>query len=206
MHLRKLLTFFFSKNTCELDIVLTRTVNIFTTNELVKLTTLWTTGPWFPAHQASSKDSILKRKGEHAFFYSCLISEERHKKLKVLIPMTLYPFLFCSIPVSILHKSIAGRYRPVRVADGPITARCRFITNTSWNVMLWYIHIYSSSFIFQTRTCPSILKTRARREGEHWHVTKDMWWKSLTSNACRTISHVQRRSQDFAMDCAHVLK
>ena len=37
---------FFSKNTCELDIVLTRTVNILTTNELVKLTRLWTTGPW----------------------------------------------------------------------------------------------------------------------------------------------------------------
>ena len=36
---------FFSKNTCELDIVLTRTVNILTINELVKLTTLWTTGP-----------------------------------------------------------------------------------------------------------------------------------------------------------------
>ena len=30
-------------------------------------------------------------------------------------------------PVSILYKSIAGRYRPVRVADGPITTRCRFI-------------------------------------------------------------------------------
>ena len=29
-------------------------------------------------------------------------------------------------PLSILHKSIAGRYRPVRVADGPIAARCRF--------------------------------------------------------------------------------
>ena len=29
-------------------------------------------------------------------------------------------------PVSILHKSIAGRYRPVRVADGPITACYRF--------------------------------------------------------------------------------
>ena len=28
---------FFSKNTCELDIVLTRTVNILTTNKLVKL-------------------------------------------------------------------------------------------------------------------------------------------------------------------------
>ena len=35
-------------------------------------------------------------------------------------------------PVSILHKSIAGRYRAVRVADGPITARCRFIKNDSW--------------------------------------------------------------------------
>ena len=36
---------FFSKNTCELDIVLTRTVNILTTNELVKLIMLRTTVP-----------------------------------------------------------------------------------------------------------------------------------------------------------------
>ena len=36
------------------------------------------------------------------------------------------------LPVSILHKSIACRYRPVRVADGPITARGRFIKNASW--------------------------------------------------------------------------
>ena len=36
---------FFSKNTCELDTVLTRTVSILTTNELIKLTMLWTTGP-----------------------------------------------------------------------------------------------------------------------------------------------------------------
>ena len=34
-------------------------------------------------------------------------------------------------PLSILHKSVAGRYRPVRVADGPITARYRFIKNAS---------------------------------------------------------------------------
>ena len=34
-------------------------------------------------------------------------------------------------PVSILHKSIAGRYRPVRVADGPITSRYKFIKNAS---------------------------------------------------------------------------
>ena len=32
--------FFFSKNICKLDIVLTRTVNILTTNKLVKLTKL----------------------------------------------------------------------------------------------------------------------------------------------------------------------
>ena len=37
---------FLNKNTCELDIVLTRTVNILTTNELVKLAMLWTTVPW----------------------------------------------------------------------------------------------------------------------------------------------------------------
>ena len=37
-----------------------------------------------------------------------------------------------SYPVSILYKSIAGRYRPVRVADGPITARHRFIKNAGW--------------------------------------------------------------------------
>ena len=38
---------FFSKNTCKLDVVhvLIRTVNILTTNELVNLTMLWTTGP-----------------------------------------------------------------------------------------------------------------------------------------------------------------
>ena len=36
-------------------------------------------------------------------------------------------YLQWDIPVSILHKSIAGRYRPVRVADGPITARYRFM-------------------------------------------------------------------------------
>ena len=35
-------------------------------------------------------------------------------------------------PSRILYKSIAGRYRPVRVADGPITACYRFIKNASW--------------------------------------------------------------------------
>ena len=31
------------------------------------------------------------------------------------------------------YKSIEGPYRPVRVADGPMTARCRFIKNASWD-------------------------------------------------------------------------
>ena len=35
------------------------------------------------------------------------------------------------IPAGNLYKSIAGRYRPVRVADGPITTRYRFIKNAS---------------------------------------------------------------------------
>ena len=38
---------FFSKNTCEVDIVLTRAVNILPTNKLVKLMALWTTGAWY---------------------------------------------------------------------------------------------------------------------------------------------------------------
>ena len=36
------------------------------------------------------------------------------------------------IRISILHKSIAGRYRPIRVAEGAITARFRFIENARW--------------------------------------------------------------------------
>ena len=29
-------------------------------------------------------------------------------------------------PVSILRRSLSGRHRPARVADGPMTARCKF--------------------------------------------------------------------------------
>ena len=39
------------------------------------------------------------------------------------------------IPVSILYKSTAGRYRPVSYPDGPITVRYRFIKNASWDVI-----------------------------------------------------------------------
>ena len=41
-------------------------------------------------------------------------------------------FSFPMSQVSILHKSTAGRYWPVRVADGPMTARYGIIKNASW--------------------------------------------------------------------------
>ena len=36
--------------------------------------------------------------------------------------------------VSILYKCIAGRSRPVRAADWPITARYTLIKNASWGI------------------------------------------------------------------------
>ena len=55
MWVAKSYSHFFSKSTCEFDIVLTRTVNILTTNKLVELTMLWTTGPRYFSH-SSTKD------------------------------------------------------------------------------------------------------------------------------------------------------
>ena len=43
-------------------------------------------------------------------------------------------YILALYQVSILHKSIAGRYRHVRVADGLITVRYRFMWNTSWGI------------------------------------------------------------------------
>ena len=62
---------FFSekKKTCELDIVITRTVNILTTNELVNLTPLWTTGPWLEM-------SIFWDGGIVRFLYSCILQKK----------------------------------------------------------------------------------------------------------------------------------
>ena len=62
-------------------------------------------------------------------------------------------------PASILYKSIAGRYRPVRVADGPRTARYRFIKNGYWNI--WYafvchcLFLVSSLFMVTREGCAS---------------------------------------------------
>ena len=47
-------------------------------------------------------------------------------------------------PESVQHKSIAGRYQPVRVADGPLKVRCRVIKNARWVVSYYlkYVHKY----------------------------------------------------------------
>ena len=48
--------------------------------------------------------------------------------------------------VSILHKSTAHRYRPVRVADGPITARCRFINNASSGTGIFRFQVFLNNY------------------------------------------------------------
>ena len=48
--MQKLLTFFSAKNIRILYIESAKTVNEMTLNELVKLTMLWTTGPWLIIH------------------------------------------------------------------------------------------------------------------------------------------------------------
>ena len=55
-----------------------------------------------------------------------------------------------SVGIRSLHKSIAGRYQPVREADGPITARCRFIKNASWEHLL-DSHSFRSSLSSEIR-------------------------------------------------------
>ena len=52
------------------------------------------------------------------------------------------------VPGSILYKSTSGRYRPVRVADGPITARYRLIKNASWGgYVRMYVLLYECVYI-----------------------------------------------------------
>ena len=61
-----------------------------------------------------------------------------------------------NIPVSILYKAIAGRYRHVRVADGPISTRNIFTKNASWDSFKGYLKIYflerSEEFLRDSKT------------------------------------------------------
>ena len=68
------------------------------------------------------------------FFFCDTVSPYNMKNKEALAIKHIKPghdkptskFQSVRFPVSILRKSISGRHRPVRVADGPMTARCRF--------------------------------------------------------------------------------
>ena len=71
--------------------------------------------------------------------FSCVVHYIKQSKEAQCICRIVCIRLVCSssiYPVSILYKSIVGRYRPVRVANGPITTRYRFIKNGSWVPLL----------------------------------------------------------------------
>ena len=71
-------------------------------------------------------------------------------------------------PISILYKPIAGRYRPVRVADRPITTHYKFIKNAIWadpnskrgylreNLLTWTDSFSSLFWWCRVRWLPSI--------------------------------------------------
>ena len=78
--------FFSAKNICELDIVLTRTVNILTTNELVKLTLLWTTGPWMILWTCAGwSEALFALRCQYEYFIlqlpSCILTADIKKCL-----------------------------------------------------------------------------------------------------------------------------
>ena len=76
------------------------------------------------------------------------------------------------LPENILYKSIAGHYRPVRVADGPITACYRFIKNANW-VELSEIDVYSVLFFFCTGNNPTKVCELCRGSGEQKCTSSD---------------------------------
>ena len=59
--------------------------------------------------------------------------------------------LIIFIPVSILRKSISGRHRPVRVADGPMTVRCRFTKNARWDSSAQNIDLAPTIYVFEQK-------------------------------------------------------
>ena len=60
----------------------------------------------------------------HIIFNKLLFKPNEHETQQININDPAHDKTYN--PVSILRKSISGRHRPVRVADGPMTARCRF--------------------------------------------------------------------------------
>ena len=74
----------------------------------------------------------------------CGYTFELQRRCNLPLQTSRYKYTSCNLkttPVSILYKSIAGGYRPLRVADKQIMARYRFLKNASWEEMLDWLLI-----------------------------------------------------------------
>ena len=114
-----------------------------------------------------------------------------------VITMRLLQYFYKRImnPVSILHKSIAGRRRPVRVADGPITARCRCINNASWEGSFHIAKKFSRPKCFQ---CPHM--SRSPILMAHVEVRSFFFNKILTKKKKKKKKHVHTHKSKHVTD------
>ena len=113
---QKLLTFFQQKNIRILYIESAKAVNKMTLNELVKLTTLWTTGPW----------SLI--------YIRSLLCIAPHKMLFFFNQNVLIFFLF-------LHKNVCSVYS----LEAPCQGACKEYHNICFHgeirkIFIWYPH------------------------------------------------------------------
>ena len=65
---------------------------------------------------------------DYIFGWSLSVTDQLQQNAAHIHPLLALKYY----QVSILYKSIADRYRPVRLTDRLITARYRFIKNASW--------------------------------------------------------------------------
>ena len=78
--------------------------------------------------QVSRSSYLWKQESRSSYLWK----RQKKKKKKVTKPRALKSFARTRP-----SKHTAGRHRPVRVADEPITARCRFIKNASRGRLIW---------------------------------------------------------------------
>ena len=91
-------------------------------------------------------DHVQQKYDHHK--YAPLPHPYTHTPLPPPPPPTSTPF-----PVNILYKSTTGRSLPVREADGPITASCRFIKNASWVSLTLPLQRHHLHHTFSGRSC-----------------------------------------------------
>ena len=76
---------------------------------------------------------IRRNEGKRIFWHVCPTKTQISLRIQAACSASSLSARI-NFPASILYKSTAGRYRPVSYPDGPITARCRFMQNTYWNL------------------------------------------------------------------------